>query len=326
MKLIRLDSQDAYFNLATEEYLFQLLDQAGAYFLLWQNKSAVVVGSHQNMIEEINLEYANDAGIQVARRLSGGGAVFHDLGNLNYSVLVHSDEMRWDIKRMADPVIDALTRLGVDVGGNQRNDLLIDGKKISGSSQFIKGQRLLHHGTLLFSSDLNVLSTSLKARNDQIESRSIKSVRSKVTNIVEHYPDATVENFISELTEVLHQNSQVEEFELSDEDMVAISRLNEEKYSTWEWIYGKSPEFIINKQRQVDQDEIKICLMVKSGIIQSLKINYDGWPNSSISQIEYALSGVKLSEEKIRKALEFLRRDHMIQPISVVQLTKAIAY
>lgn len=326
MKLIRLDSQDAYFNMATEEYLFQRLDQAGAYFLLWQNKSAVVVGSHQNMIEEINLEYANEAGIQVARRLSGGGAVFHDLGNLNYSVLVHSDEMRWDIKRMADPVVDTLTRLGVDVGGNQRNDLLIDGKKISGSSQFIKGQRLLHHGTLLFCSDLNVLSNSLKARNDRIESRSIKSVRSKVTNIVEHYPGVTVHKFISELTDVLRENSHVEEFELSSEDMEAISRLNEEKYATWEWIYGKSPEFIVNKQRQVDQGDIKMCLVVKNGIIQSLKIENDGRQNTNISQVESTLSGVKLSEGEIKKALGFLRSDHLIQSISVAELAKAIAY
>jgi len=306
MKLIRLDSQDAYFNLATEEYLFQRLDQAGAYFLLWRNKSAVVVGSHQNMIEEINLEYANDAGIQVARRLSGGGAVFHDLGNLNYSVLVHSDEMRWDIKRMADPVVDALTRLGVDVRGNQRNDLLIDGKKFSGSSQFIKGQRLLHHGTMLFSSDLNVLSQSLKARNDQIESRSLKSVRSKVTHIVEHYSDVTINKFIPELTEVLREYLHFEEFELSDEDMEAISRLKEEKYATWEWIYGRSPEFSVKKNRRCCHGEMQISMVVKNGIIQSIQLKTDQNNKAILEKIEYGLVGVRLHGDEISSVFSSL--------------------
>ena len=326
MKLVRLESQDAYFNLATEEYLFQRLDQAGAYFLIWQNRAAVVVGSHQNTIEEINLEFANTKGLQVARRLSGGGAVYHDLGNLNYSVIVHSDEMRWDIKRMADPVVKALTSLGVNVEVNQRNDLLIKGKKISGSSQFIKGKRLLHHGTLLFNSDLETLSLSLEANNDHIESRSIKSVRSKVTNLGDHYPDITIKKFITALIEILRQDSNFEKFFLSDNELEEISLLSDNKYATWAWIYGKSPEFSVKKYRRFHQGEMQISLVVEKGIIQSLEIESDGWPNSSITEVERTLSGVRLSEGEIRAALDSLKRNHQVQLVSPAELARAIAY
>jgi lipoate-protein ligase A len=326
MKLIRLQSHDAYFNLATEEYLFQRLEQAGAYFLIWQNRAAVVVGSHQNTIEEVNLEFAHNQELQVGRRLSGGGAVYHDLGNLNYSVLVHSDEMRWDIKRMADPVINALTRLGVDVGINQRNDLLIDGEKISGSSQFIKGKRLLHHGTLLFSSDLSALSQSLKVGNDQIESRSIKSVRSKVTNISHHFPAVTIEKFIFALTVMLHMDSFYEEYSLSDKDLDAITQIKKEKYATWEWIFGRSPEFSVKKRRRLNQEDVEISFVVKNGIIQSLKFDCASWLNCYGGKIEQELTGVRISEEAIKAALNSAKCDQSSLAINPVELAKAIVY
>ncbi|MBM3137496.1 MAG: lipoate--protein ligase family protein, partial [Chloroflexi bacterium] len=216
MKIIQQKNLDAYFNLAVEEYVFFHLNTVEDCLLLWQNRNAVVIGKHQNAVEEINTDFVENHQVQVARRLSGGGAVYHDLGNLNYSIIFHSDEMRWDIKSMADPVVEALKRCGVDVQLNQRNDLLIDGKKISGSSQYIKGKRLLHHGTLLFHSDQKSLSQSLKPGDDWIESRSIKSVRSPVTNICDHYPHVTIEEFIAKLRQVLEDDSRLEEYELTD--------------------------------------------------------------------------------------------------------------
>jgi len=325
MKIIQLDTLDAYFNLALEEYVFFHLDPVEDYFLLWQNRSAVVVGKHQNPAEEINTDFINDHHVQVARRLSGGGAVYHDLGNLNYSTIVHSDDMRWDIHRMADPVVEALSRCGVDVQLNKRNDLQIAGKKISGSSQYIKGKRLLHHGTLLFHSDLKSLSLSLKPGDDQIESRSIKSVRSPVTNICDHYPHVTIKEFIAKLKEVIGENSTVEEFELTHPEMEGITVLREEKYSTWEWIYGRSPEYSIRKERGFNGNVLEISLMVKNGAIQSLKLDGDFIGTEVSKEVEECLKGVRMIEGEIASALSTSGTNQEFGGICTARIARMIA-
>jgi lipoate-protein ligase A len=324
MKIIQLNTLDAYFNLAVEEYVFFHMDPVEDYFLLWQNHSAVVVGKHQNPVEEINIDFINDHQVQVARRLSGGGAVYHDLGNLNYSTIVHSDEMRWEIKRMADPVVEALIKCGVDVQLNNRNDLQIAGKKISGSSQYIKGKRLLHHGTLLFHSDLKSLSLSLKPGDDQIESRSIKSVRSPVTNICDHYPHVTIKEFTAKLREVIKENSTVEEYELTHPDLEGITALREEKYSTWEWIYGRSPEYSIRKVRQYNGFEVGISLMVKSGVIQALNLEGDVVEVRDFNEIERYLIGVRLNVDDLNEALSPLKLNLSKNGINSAELARII--
>jgi len=323
MKIIQLDKLDAYFNLAVEEYIFFHKDPVEDYFLLWQNRNAVVVGKHQNPFEEVNLGFISQHDVQIARRLSGGGAVYHDLGNLNYSIIAHSEEMRWDIKRMADPVVEALRRCGVVVELNKRNDLLIEGKKISGSSQYIKGKRLLHHGTLLFHSDLKSLSLSLKPSEDRIESRSIKSVRSPVTNICDHYPLVTMKEFISKLRKVLEEDSRVEEYKLTDSDFDGITALREEKYSTWEWIYGRSPEYSIRKVRELDGKEIEISLMVKNGNIQAVQLSADF---KLPVNIEQSLIGVSLIEGEISSIISGLDIQQYNLGLEVESLAKIIAY
>jgi lipoate-protein ligase A len=325
MKIIQLDTLDAYFNLALEEYVFFHLVPVEDYFLLWQNQNAVVIGKHQNPIEEINLNFVESNQVQVARRISGGGAVYHDLGNLNYSIIVHSDEMRWDIKKMADPIIKALEALGVNIHLNKRNDLLIDGKKISGSSQYIKGKRLLHHGTLLFNSDLKSLSLSLKPGDDRIESRSIKSVRSPVTNINDHYPKITIKEFTSKLREVLAENSVIEDYELTDSDLEAISALREEKYSTWEWIYGRSPEYSIRKERGFNGNVLEISLMVKNGAIQSLKLDGDFIGTEVSKEVEECLKGVRMIEGEIASALSTSGTNQEFGGICTARIARMIA-
>ena len=325
MKIIQLDTLDAYFNLALEEYVFFHLVPVEDYFLLWQNQNAVVIGKHQNPIEEINLNFVESNQVQVARRISGGGAVYHDLGNLNYSIIVHSDEMRWDIKKMADPIIKALEALGVNIHLNKRNDLLIDGKKISGSSQYIKGKRLLHHGTLLFNSDLKSISLTLKPGDDLIESRSIKSVRSPVTNICEHYPHVTIKEFIAKLREVIGEDSTVEEYELTHPELEGITVLREEKYSTWEWIYGRSPEYSIRKERGFNGNVLEISLMVKNGIIQAVQLEGDFVRVEDSREVEECLKGVRMIEGEIASALSTSGINREFGGICTARIARMIA-
>jgi lipoate-protein ligase A len=324
MKFIQLDIQDVYFNLAAEEYTFFHLDDAEIYFLIWQNRNAVVVGKHQNPIEEINFNFVESNDVQVARRLSGGGAVYHDLGNLNYSIIAKSEYAQWDIKNMAEPIVNALRASGVDIQLNKRNDLLIDGKKISGSAQYIKGKRLLHHGTLLFQSDLEKLSEALRVRNDTISSRSIKSVRSEVTNICDHLPSLTIPVFISNLLNVLNEDSTVEEYEWTHQDRDAIAVLREEKYSRWDWIYGRSPEYSIRKERQVNGEWLDISLVVKNGIIQALQLDGDHIGVRSLGEIEGSLVGVRMIEGEIYEALSSLDFSQYSVGISPESLARMI--
>ncbi|HQL40659.1 MAG TPA: lipoate--protein ligase family protein, partial [Anaerolineaceae bacterium] len=184
MKVIQWTDTDAYFNLAAEEYVFDQLDREEDYLLLWQNRNAVVVGKHQNTIEEVNSQFIQEHGVQVVRRLSGGGAVYHDMGNLNFTFIGDAEGNKFNFQKLSQPIVQTLQQMGVaDVHFSGRNDILIGEKKISGNAQFVRGNRLLHHGTLLFHSDLDMVSRVLTVKGDKIESKGVKSVRSRVTNI-----------------------------------------------------------------------------------------------------------------------------------------------
>lgn len=321
MKIIQLDSHDVYFNLAAEEYLFSQTEETETRFLLWQNNNAVVIGKHQNTVEEINLSFAARHNINIARRISGGGAVYHDLGNLNYTIIVHSEAMRWDIKRMADPVVAALRRMGIAVELNKRNDLLLAGKKISGSSQYIRRHHLLHHGTLLFHADLQTLSQALKPDYDHIESRSRKSVRSPVTNICSHYPTLTIPALIAALTDILAQTSEVKPYSFSDQDIEAITKLRDEKYRTWDWIHARSPEYTITKHRRLNGRDLEITMAVNDGVIQSLNLDGDG---NEWAEIEKTLIRVKTREDDIAKAIYTFNLDKSITGLTAKKLIMAL--
>ena len=324
MKILQLDSHDVYFNLAAEEYLFSQSEETETRLLLWQNENAVVIGKHQNTAEEVNLAFAARHHINIARRISGGGAVYHDLGNLNYSIIVQSDTMRWDIKRMSDPVVTTLRRLGVAVDLNERNDLLIARKKISGSSQYIRRDHLLHHGTLLFHADLAMLSESLKPDYDHIESKSRKSVRSPVTNICDLHPNLTIPAFTTALTDVLAEMDDVNPYTFSDQDVEAISKLRDEKYSTWDWIHARSPEYTITKRRLLNGREVRVTMAVKDGVIQSLDMDGDNELINEWAEIEKKLRGVKLRQNDIANAIEKLDLNQSIATMAAQDLVRAL--
>ena len=305
MKYIDWKETDPQINLAFEEYVFNQMDQDQSYFLLWQNDNAVIVGKHQNTIEEINQEYIRENDIKVVRRLSGGGAVYHDLGNLNFTFIVNDrGREQFDFQTFARPLVEALKTLGVNAEFNSRNDIAIDGKKFSGNSQYAKRGRILHHGTILFNSNLATIQSALKVKKDKIESKGIKSVKSRVTNITDYLDETyTMEDFKAALLKAMFANDNLEKITLSNEEIQAIERLKTEKYATWDWNYGKSPQYNLRKERKCDFGLITVLLQVEKGEIKDLHFYGDYFGNGDIQELETLFIGVKPSEAALSKVL-----------------------
>lgn len=273
MKYIESISNDVHFNLALEEYVFNNLKD-DTYFMLWKNDCSLVIGKHQNAYEEINIKTIEKKNIKVARRNTGGGTVFHDKGNLNYSIITNYDKNTFiDYDQFIIPVINSLNLIGVKAEKRRNSDIAIDGKKISGSAQTIKGGRALHHGTLLFSADLTMLHDLLKTTDGRIESKSVKSVRSIVTNIKDNLKSSAID--IDEFQKLLVNTmfvDKVEKYEISQEEIEAVKELIENKYSKWEWNFGGSPDFCFEKESVIWGNTIHVKLYVKKGVITECNI------------------------------------------------------
>lgn len=328
MKYIDWKETDPQKNLAFEEYVFNQMDKDESYFLLWQNDNAVIVGKHQNTIEEINQEYIKENDIKVVRRLSGGGAVYHDLGNLNFTFIVNeAGQEQFDFQTFTLPLVEALKTLGVNAEFNSRNDLAIDGKKFSGNSQYAKRGRILHHGTILFNSNLATIQSALKVKQDKIESKGIKSVKSRVTNIVDYLDeDYTLEDFKAALLKAMFENENLEMITLLEEEIQAIEQLKTEKYATWDWNYGKSPRYNLRKERKCDFGQITVLLQVEKGEIKELHFYGDYFGNGDIQELETLLIGVKPTEEALSEILKEVVLSDYINGLDVKTLIDLILY
>lgn len=328
MKYIDWKETDPQKNLAFEEYVFNQMDKDESYFLLWQNDNAVIVGKHQNTIEEINQEYIKENDIKVVRRLSGGGAVYHDLGNLNFTFIVNeAGQEQFDFQSFTRPLVEALKTLGVNAEFNSRNDLAIDGKKFSGNSQYAKRGRILHHGTILFNSNLATIQSALKVKQDKIESKGIKSVKSRVTNIVDYLDeDYTLEDFKAALLKAMFENDNLEMITLLEEEIQAIEQLKTEKYATWDWNYGKSPRYNLRKERKCDFGLITVLLQVEKGEIKELHFYGDYFGNGDIQELETLLIGVKPTEEALSEILKEVVLSDYINGLDVKTLLDLILY
>lgn len=303
-------STDPHFNLAMEEYVLRYLNLAEEYLLLWQNEPAIIIGRHQNTLEEINMDYTRKNNIHVVRRLSGGGAVYHDLGNLNFTFIkkaIRSELL--DLRSFTQPVIQALKRLGVDAKVSGRNDLTIGGKKFSGNAQYLYKNNILHHGTLLFDSDLTRLKKALRVQADKIESKGIKSVRSRVTNIREHikgHQDTSINEFIALLRDAVArvQGKDFAEYSLTKADKEKIRALMQERYLTYEWNYGQSPTFNIKNSRRFAKGKVETLLEVKGGLITNCKIYGDFLGLVSLNPFEEGIKGIRYEREAINAFLQ----------------------
>lgn len=303
MLLINNTSTNAYFNLAMEEYFLKNTNED--IFMLWRNESAIIVGKNQNTLSEINYEYVKQNKIKVVRRQSGGGAVFHDLGNINFTFISCNDNSFSDFKRFTMPIIDALKNLNIQAEFSGRNDLLIDNQKFSGNAQYNYKNKVMHHGTLLFSSEINDLSSALKVKPSKFIGKSVKSVKSRVTNIANHLEqDMTVLEFKNYLMNFI--NSKYENnclYELSEEDINEINKLVEDKYNTWQWNFGHSPKYALNNEIKYPGGNIEFSLNVEKGLIKEIKFFGDFFGKKDVSYIEDLLKNTNHNEASIRSIL-----------------------
>lgn len=319
------DEHDPAVNLALEEYVLRYAQdrrhaqdrryaQDGSngqgdedFLLFYINAPSIIIGRHQNTLEEINRDYVEQHGIAVVRRLSGGGAVYHDLGNLNFSFITRSAPENFrNFKKFTQPVIQALGKLGVPAELSGRNDILVDGRKVSGNAQYIARGRMVSHGTLLFNSDLSHVSEALTVRENKISSKGIKSVRSRVANISDYLSQPmAIGAFRTYLLNCLFEGlDETPVYPLTAQDWAAVRQLAEERYRSWEWTYGHSPDFNVEKRERFSSGEIDARLDVQKGMIQAAKFYGDYFAEFEPEPLERLLVGVRYEREAILSALE----------------------
>ena len=304
---LNLRGTDAAFNLAAEQYVFDALPRDRMYFMLWQNRSAVIIGKYQNTLAEINLPFVEENGIQVVRRLSGGGAVYHDLGNLNFTFIADAgDTETLDLELFCQPVVRTLAALGVTAQVNGRNDITIDGQKFSGNSQYMRGGRIMHHGTLLFDSDLSVVAKALQVDESKIQAKGLRSVRSRVTNIRPHLAqDRTLEEFRETLLQNILRETPGEEYRFTREDLACIEALRRERYAAWDWNFGSSPPCTLLRRRRFEGcGTVEARFFVEHGLISALCFQGDFFSTDEPEELAARFVGRRPEREDFAAALE----------------------
>ncbi|HRZ43180.1 MAG TPA: lipoate--protein ligase [Bacteroidales bacterium] len=301
---------DPAFNLAAEEYV--LKNFTDEVFMLWRNDNAIIVGKHQNTLAEINLDYVKEKHIKVIRRLSGGGAVFHDLGNINFTFIMNGEgEKLIDFHKYTLPILEVMQKLGIPAKFEGRNDLTIDGKKFSGNAEHVYRNRVLHHGTLLFSAVMQNLTAALNARPEKFDDKGVKSVRSRVTNISEHLkePMDVMEFAQRVMDHIREMYPDAIAYAYTPQDIEAIENLKKEKYDTWEWNFGYSPVYNFSHFHKTEGGFIEVAMQVDKGIIAAVKFSGDFFNKSDVSEFEQMLTGRKHDQEQIRELVKNVKID-----------------
>lgn len=302
MLIIVSPSTNAYFNIASEEYLLGRFPTEDI-FLLYVNAPSIIVGKFQNTLAEINLDYVQENEIKVVRRMSGGGAVYHDLGNLNFSFhTLLADHDFGDFSQFTQPVLALLNRLGVPAVLEGRNDLLVEGKKFSGNAKLAKNGKMIQHGTILLNSEMEVLGDALKANPLKFIDKATKSNRSRVTNLIHYLPEGTTTEQLKNLLtdEIISNNPGAQRYELTPEDIRGIENLMAEKYETWHWNFGFSPQYNFRKAIKVPAGFIEVHLDVVKGTIEKAKIFGDFFAPKPIEEFEAQLIGQKHEAESLK--------------------------
>ncbi len=297
MKRLVNNSNDPFFNLACEEWLMKNADSD--IFMIWQNAPSVIIGLSQNAFSEVNIPYAEEHGIKITRRITGGGAVYHDLQNINFSFIVDEDSSEIDFARFLEPVISVLKELGVNAVINGRNDLEVDGAKISGNAQCHKYGKILHHGTLLYRVDGDAMSKVLCVDEEKIKSKGIKSVRSRVGQI-SNYTDATIDDVFDRLCNAFD----AEVKELNESERAEITHLSKTKFSDWDYVFGSSRQYEKCTKKRFDGGTVQIEYNCERGIINDVKISGDFFSVGDPNALSDAVRGCRLIREDIIKAVK----------------------
>ncbi len=299
-RLIASDIRDPYFNLASEEYLLRQTE--GYWLYLWRNDPAVIVGVNQNALEEVNADYTAANGIKIVRRLTGVGAVYHDPANVCYTVIAPYDGGQDHYRVFTAPVIEYLNGLGVAAAFSGRNDITVNGLKISGNAETVWHDRILHHGTILFDTDMAALGAALRPNKLKMESKGTKSVRARVTNVKEHLPvPMTADSFFAGLCDFLAKGR--ERYDFSPEDKAAVGALVREKYATFEWNIGRSPKGKNLFEAVFPFGVFSLCFDTENGVVQNAAIHGDFFSRGDVREFAARLDGVPFERQAFEAAL-----------------------
>lgn len=314
MYYYNMETEDIGYNLATEQYLMNNKDFDEPILLFYYQKPCIIVGRNQNTLEEINQDYVAKHNIQVTRRLSGGGAVYDDLGNVSFSFVVDRDDDRFgDFKAFTKPIVDALKEMGatsIEVSG--RNDILVNGKKFSGNAMYVKDNKMFSHGTLMYDVDQTVIARALNVPRDKMASKGIKSVRSRVTNLKPHlkpeYQNLTIAEFRDTILRKVYDVDDLAEvadkaYHLTDEDKEHIQKLYDDYYNNWDWVYGTSPEFTVKRRQHFNSGTIDARVLVEKGRIEQVTFFGDFFGEKYAVDLANMLKGVRYDQPSLRKAL-----------------------
>lgn len=315
-------SKDPAFNLAAEEYLLRQKKEDYAFFYI--NRPSVIIGKHQNALAEINLPYLEEQNIPVFRRMSGGGTVYHDEGNLNFCFIKNGDNSDLvNFKKATEPIVSALQRRGLPARNGERNDLLLNYKKISGNACHVFKRRVMHHGTLLYQSDLNRLTGSLKSDPTRFEDKAVKSVRSEVVNInqVLQSKETTTEFLQNLVEDLLRNNTDWEKATFSKVDLDKIEELKKEKYDNSEWNYRYGPAYTFKKRLQSGRLVFGVKLRVEKGRITQLEIKGNYKPEEDLKALEIRLLGCYHDKNSLLKLLQ--ETDNLL-PLPADEFIKAL--
>lgn len=307
-KLVFIDNEgitDPHVNLAIEEYALRYLDPDYTYLLFYVNEPSIIIGRNQNTFEEINQEYVKDRGIHVVRRLSGGGAVYHDAGNLNFSFITdYGSERLHNFRLFTEPVARVLQSMGAAAEFQGRNDLVIDGRKVSGNAQFSTSRRMFSHGTLLYNSNLAEVGNALNVKASKIQSKGHRSVRSRVGNIAEFAEkDMDIPTFRQRLLNGIFQEGDIPIYRLSPRDWEGVRQIYETRYARWDWNYGESPPFDLRRTHRFGFGEVDVRLDVRKGRIEQARLFGDFLGSKNLKALEARIEGLPYDREVLEQAL-----------------------
>lgn len=305
MRYLVNTSHDPYYNMAFDEFCLQGLDINEPVFYVWQNEPAVIIGLNQNAYGEVNIPYLEEHGIHLARRVTGGGAVYHDLGNINYTIVGRSDSLEKDYPGYMSFVVDALKSLGVPAELSGRNDILVEGRKVSGYAKRVWHDRLMVHGTLMYNVDLGELTRALAVPGSKLESAGIASVRSRVTNLKDYLPKITsVEGLMSALTDYMSRNHQDKEIKLTPAQLEQVSKEADEKFRTWEWNFGRSKEARFSAKKKFSCGTVEVDFSVEHGLISDFVFKGDFMGNLPTEELASKLNGCRYDKESVEEVLK----------------------